>query len=96
MQRCVGSGEFGTWGTCEGGIAPGAESNETATSLYTAQIVIDALAPPPGPALLFGSDRRVSALDAALINGTASHAQGNFPASAAVDGMMTFRPGKFA
>jgi 2-methylcitrate dehydratase PrpD len=28
----------------------------------------------PGPALVFGSDRRVAALDAALINGTASHA----------------------
>jgi len=28
----------------------------------------------PGPALLFGSARRTSALDAALINGTASHA----------------------
>jgi 2-methylcitrate dehydratase PrpD len=26
----------------------------------------------PGPALVFGSDRRVAALDAALINGTAS------------------------
>lgn len=28
----------------------------------------------PGPALVFGSQRRVAALDAALINGTASHA----------------------
>jgi 2-methylcitrate dehydratase PrpD len=28
----------------------------------------------PGPALLFGTSRRTSALDAALINGTASHA----------------------
>src|SRR3954469_1607786 len=28
----------------------------------------------PGPALIFGSARRTSALDAALINGTASHA----------------------
>ena len=28
----------------------------------------------PGPALIFGSNRRTSALDAALINGTASHA----------------------
>jgi 2-methylcitrate dehydratase PrpD len=28
----------------------------------------------PGPALIFGTERRTSALDAALINGTASHA----------------------
>ncbi|MDQ4061538.1 MAG: MmgE/PrpD family protein, partial [Pseudomonadota bacterium] len=28
----------------------------------------------PGPALIFGTDRRTSALDATLINGTASHA----------------------
>ena len=28
----------------------------------------------PGPALVFGTNRRTSALDAALINGTASHA----------------------
>ena len=32
------------------------------------------LPPSPGKALVFGSRRRVSALDAALINGTASHA----------------------
>ncbi|HYH42249.1 MAG TPA: MmgE/PrpD family protein, partial [Burkholderiales bacterium] len=30
-------------------------------------------APTGGPSLVFGSDRRVSALDAALINGTAAH-----------------------
>ena len=29
---------------------------------------------PPGPCLIFGTHRRTSALDAALINGTASHA----------------------
>jgi 2-methylcitrate dehydratase PrpD len=39
-----------------------------------AQIVAHALAAAPGPALVFGSDQRVNALDAALINGTASHA----------------------
>ena len=39
-----------------------------------AQIVMHALAATPGPALVFGSDQRVNALDAALINGTASHA----------------------
>lgn len=32
------------------------------------------IATAPGPALIFGSARRTSALDAALINGTASHA----------------------
>lgn len=26
MQRCVAAGEFGTWGTCEGGIAPSSEA----------------------------------------------------------------------
>jgi hypothetical protein len=26
MQRCVGTSEFGVWGPCEGGIAPGAEA----------------------------------------------------------------------
>jgi hypothetical protein len=26
MQRCVGSGEFGEWGACEGGIAPTSEA----------------------------------------------------------------------
>ncbi len=32
------------------------------------------IADAPGPSLVFGTDRRTSALDAALINGTASHA----------------------
>jgi 2-methylcitrate dehydratase PrpD len=32
------------------------------------------IAEAPGPALVFGSERRTSALDAALVNGTASHA----------------------
>jgi len=40
----------------------------------SAQIVAHALAAASGPALVFGGDRRVGALDAALINGTASHA----------------------
>ena len=40
----------------------------------SAQIVARALAAGSGPALVFGSDKRVGALDAALINGTASHA----------------------
>ncbi len=40
----------------------------------SAQILADALAAAPGPSLVFGSDRRVNPLDAALINGTASHA----------------------
>jgi len=38
------------------------------------RILEQVLAAAPGPALVFGSARRVSALDAALINGTASHA----------------------
>jgi len=40
----------------------------------SARIVARSLAAAPGPALVFGSDQRVGALDAALINGTASHA----------------------
>ena len=40
----------------------------------SAQIVAHTLAAAPGPALVFGSGERVNALDAALINGTASHA----------------------
>ena len=36
--------------------------------------VARALAPADGPSLIFGSRQRVSALDAALINGTAAHA----------------------
>jgi hypothetical protein len=28
-QRCQGSGEFGTWGACEGGIVPSAETCDT-------------------------------------------------------------------
>ena len=39
-----------------------------------ARIVARALASGTGPSLVFGSRRRVGALDAALINGTASHA----------------------
>jgi 2-methylcitrate dehydratase PrpD len=37
----------------------------------------------PGPSLIFGTDRRTSALDATLVNGTASHALdfGNFGAT---------------
>jgi hypothetical protein len=26
MQRCLGSGEFGAWGACEGGLSPGVEA----------------------------------------------------------------------
>lgn len=37
------------------------------------QIVARSLAAGTGPALLFGSDQRVNPLDAALVNGTASH-----------------------
>ncbi len=40
----------------------------------SATIVARALGSAPGPALVFGGGQRVSALDAALINGTASHA----------------------
>ena len=40
----------------------------------SARIVARSLAAAPGPALVFGSNPRVGALDAALINGTASHA----------------------
>ena len=40
----------------------------------SARIVNGVLAAAPGPALVFGSDKRVGALDAALINGTAAHA----------------------
>ncbi len=40
----------------------------------SAQIVARALGSAHGPALVFGGGQRVSALDAALINGTASHA----------------------
>ena len=40
----------------------------------SARILADALAAAPGPSLVFGSERRVNPLDAALINGTASHA----------------------
>ena len=40
----------------------------------SATIVARALGSAPGPALVFGSGQRISALDAALINGTASHA----------------------
>ncbi len=40
----------------------------------SAQIVARALAGAAGPALVFGSDMRIGPLDAALINGTASHA----------------------
>jgi len=41
----------------------------------TARLLDEVISPPPGgPSLLFGADRRVSALDAALINGTAAHA----------------------
>ncbi|MGH8599828.1 MAG: MmgE/PrpD family protein [Burkholderiales bacterium] len=39
-----------------------------------AQIVMQTLAPGDGPCLLFGTGRRSDALNAALINGTASHA----------------------
>src|SRR5438552_14953080 len=41
-----------------------------------AQILLETpgVAEAPGPALVFGTSRRTSALDAALINGTASHA----------------------
>jgi 2-methylcitrate dehydratase PrpD len=38
------------------------------------RILEQVLVAAPGPALVFGSARRVNALDAALINGTASHA----------------------
>ena len=40
----------------------------------SARIVARTLAAGSGPALVFGSDQRVGVLDAALINGTASHA----------------------
>ncbi|HET8609878.1 MAG TPA: MmgE/PrpD family protein, partial [Burkholderiales bacterium] len=39
-----------------------------------ARIVLQTLAPADGPCLLFGMGRRSDALNAALINGTASHA----------------------
>ncbi len=39
-----------------------------------ARILAEALSPAPGPALVFGTDRRISVLDAAHINGIASHA----------------------
>ena len=39
-----------------------------------ARIVAETLGGAPGPCLIFGSDRRTSPLDAALINGTAAHA----------------------
>ncbi len=35
---------------------------------------VPGIATAPGPSLIFASDRRTSALDAALVNGTASHA----------------------
>src|SRR5208282_5852537 len=40
----------------------------------SAQIVAQTLASAPGPALAFGSSERLSVFDAALVNGTASHA----------------------
>lgn len=39
-----------------------------------ARILTEALSPAPGPALVFGTSRRVAVLDAAHINGIASHA----------------------
>ncbi|GAA4338205.1 MmgE/PrpD family protein [Pigmentiphaga soli] len=45
-----------------------AGAREDATALCAAGLDLQ-----PGPALLFGSRRRVSVLDAALVNGTASH-----------------------
>jgi 2-methylcitrate dehydratase PrpD len=39
-----------------------------------ARLLFDTLAPSDGPALVFGSDRRINVLDAAAVNGTASHA----------------------
>src|SRR3954463_5493703 len=40
----------------------------------TAQLAANALGSGAGPSHVFGSDRRVSALDASVINGAASHA----------------------
>ena len=40
----------------------------------TARLAMNALGAGAGPSHIFGSDRRVSALDAAVINGAASHA----------------------
>ena len=40
----------------------------------SARIVNGVLGTAAGPSLIFGTGRRVNALDAALINGTASHA----------------------
>ena len=39
-----------------------------------ARIAEAAIEPAPGPCLIYGHDRRVASLDAALINGTAAHA----------------------
>ncbi|HTZ38281.1 MAG TPA: MmgE/PrpD family protein [Stellaceae bacterium] len=39
-----------------------------------ARIVAQTLGAAPGPCLVFGSERRLAALDAALVNGTAAHA----------------------
>lgn len=40
----------------------------------TTLMSVPGMAGSPGPCLIFGTDRRTSALDAAMINGTASHA----------------------